>query len=170
MTLAEWKDIATIAGIIVALLTYMTNSYFQFRNKRIENLQRYFEAHDKLYQDGGFIMSNIKEFEAGTYKRDTNDSDMEKKFNRFLGDIEKIAFLTSHGAVPTNVQVYLFGWFAQKIHPIINKEERENIFWELAVHYIDEVKKSADDYSKYSTEDREKYLKKKSLDYKRYTR
>jgi hypothetical protein len=169
MTLAEWKDLATIAGIIVAVLTYLTNSYFQLRTKRIENLKRYFEAQDKLFEEGSFIVANIKEFEAGTYKRDTANQEMEKKFNRFLGDVEKIAYLTSHGAVPTTVQVYMFGWFAQKVHPHLTDGERNNIFWELSIHYIDELKKAADNYLRLPNEKREKYLKKNALAYKKYS-
>jgi hypothetical protein len=114
-------------------------------------------------------MAHIKEFEDNTYKRDAENKDEEKKFNRFLGDVEKIAYLTSHCAVPATVQVYMFGWFAQKIHPHITNEERNNIFWELATHYIDELKKAADDYSKLPNEKREKYLKKNMLVYKKYS-
>lgn len=169
MTLADGKDIATIVGIVVAVLTYLTNSYFQFRNKRIENLKRYFDAHDKLFEANGFIMAHIKEFEADTYKRNITNQDAEKKFNRFLGDIEKIAYLTSHGAVPATVQVYMFGWLAQKVHPHLTNGERSNPFWELAIHYIDELKKAADDYSKLPNEKREKYLRKNTLVYKKYT-
>jgi putative flippase GtrA len=77
MTLADWKDIATILGIAIALLTYLTNSYFQFRNKRIENLKRYFDAYEKLFDANGFIMSNLKELEEGTYKRNTEDREAE---------------------------------------------------------------------------------------------
>lgn len=47
MALVEWKDAATIFGIVVGVVTYLTNSYFQFKNKRIENLKKYFDAHDK---------------------------------------------------------------------------------------------------------------------------
>lgn len=169
MNLADWKDVATIVGIVVAVLTYLTNSYFQFRNKRIENLKRYFDAHDKLSEADSFIMAHIKEFEADTYKRDTTNQEAEKKFNRFLGDVEKIAYLTSHGAVPATVQVYMFGWFAQKVHPHLTNGERNNIFWELAIHYIDELKKAADDYSGLQNDRREKYLRKNSLTYKKYS-
>jgi hypothetical protein len=84
MTLADWKDIATILGIAIALLTYLTNSYFQFRNKRIENLKRYFDAYEKLFDANGFIMSNLKELEEGTYKRNTEDREAENKFRHFL--------------------------------------------------------------------------------------
>jgi|RifCSPhighO2_12_1023870.scaffolds.fasta_scaffold00580_9 hypothetical protein len=63
----------------------------------------------------------------------------------------------------------MFGWFAQKIQPHITNEERGNIFWELAVHYIDGLNKAADDYSKLPNEKREKYLRKNSLEYKKYS-
>ena len=169
MTLAEGKDIAIIAGIVVAVLTYVTNSWFLFRNKRIENLKRYFDAHDKLFEPDGFIMLNIKAFESGTYTRDYSNEEMEKKFNRVLAQVEEIAYLTSHGAVPATVQVYMFGWFAQKIHPHLTSSERNNVFWELAIHYIDELKKAADDYLKLPNDKREKYLKKNTLLYKKYS-
>ena len=169
MTLSQWKDIAIISGIVVSVLTYVTNSYFQSRNKNIENLKRYFDAHDNLFDEDGFIMSNIKELEAGTYKRDLENKEMEIKFNRFLGDVEKIAYLTSHKAVPVTVQVYMFGWFAQRIQPELTNSERNNAFWELAIHYIDELKKAADDYTKLETKKREKYLMKNALVYKKYS-
>ncbi len=170
MTLADWKDVATILALFVAVITYVTNSYFLFRNRRIENLKRYFDAHDKLFEKDAFIMTNIKAFEANIYKRNIDDEESEKKLNRFLGDVEKIAYLTSHGAVPATVQVYMFGWFVQKIQPHITNDERNNIFWELAIHYIDELKKAADDYSKLPNEKREKYLKMNTLKYKKYSR
>jgi hypothetical protein len=169
MTLTDWKDVATIAGITISVLAYLTNSYFQIRTMRIENLKRYFEAHDRLFEEGSFIVTNIKEFEADTYKRDATNQEMEKKFNRFLGNVEKIAYLTSHGAVPTTVQVYMFGWFAQKVHPHLTESERNNVFWELAIHYVDELRKAADDYLKLPNRKREKYLKKNALVYKKYS-
>ena len=168
MTLSECRDLAAIGGIVVAVLTYLTNSYFQFRNKNIENLKRFLDAHDKLFEVDGFIMMNVKALETAAYKRDSSDSEMEKKLNRFLGDVEKIALLTSHNAVPVAVQVYMLGWFAQKIHPHLTNGERNNPFWELAVYYLDELKKAADDYARLPNKEREKYLKKSALVYKKY--
>lgn len=170
LQLNEWADLATVIGIFVALITLVTGLKHQIRNQNVENLSRYFDAHDKLFVDGQFIADNIKAFESGTFKRKLDDEESEKKFNRFLGDVEKIAFLTSNGFVPTTVQVYMFGWFAQKVVPHINGDERNNIFWELAVHYLDELKKAADDYALFPTWKREKYLKKNALVYKRYRR
>jgi hypothetical protein len=169
MTLQDAKDAATVVGIAIGVLTYLTNSYFQFRNKRVENLKRYFDARDKLFNSDGFLMNNIRELESGTYVRKLDDVESEKKFNAFLGYVEEIAYLTRYGAVPTRVQVYLFGWFARKIRPHITKEERENVFWELAIHYIDELAKAADDYLTLPHEKRDRYLKKNTLVYKKYS-
>jgi hypothetical protein len=168
MILADWKEIATILGIPIALLTYLTNSYFQFRNKRVENLKRYLDAHEKLLEADGFIMSNLKELAEGTYKRNAEDRESEKKLNQFLTNVEKVAYLTSQGAVPATVQVYMFGWFATKVQPHLTDAHRSNIYWDLAVHYIDELKKAADDYSRLPNDKREKYLKKNSLVYTKY--
>lgn len=154
-------------GTSVALITYITNSINNYRNKNIENIDRFLKAHDELLKDDGYIMSNLKEMEAGTFKRDQSDEEMEKKFNRLLGGIEDLALLTSHKAVPTSIQVYMFGWFAKKIQPELTNEEKTNLFWELAVSYIDELVKATNDYEKLTTEEREKLLKKEAFSYKK---
>ena len=82
MTLTDFKDIAVIIGIIIATLTYITNSYFQFRNKNIENLKRYFDAHDALFEKESFLSENLLALEKDTYTRDKTNDDMELKFNR----------------------------------------------------------------------------------------
>lgn len=169
MTISDYRDIATISGVILALVTYWTNLYFQSRSKRIDNLKRFFDAHDKLFHQDGFILANINALDNGTYKRDENDRDMEAKFNRFLGDVEKIAYLTSNGAIPLEVQVYLFGYWAKQIQPHINQCERKAIFWELAVHYLDELKKATDDYEKLPNDSRERRLRKHKIMYKKFS-
>ncbi|MHA3081370.1 hypothetical protein [Acinetobacter sp. ANC 5502] len=161
------KTIIVGIGTLIALITYITNSVNNFRNKNIENIDRYLKAKKELFDDDGFIMSNIKEMENGTFTRDSNNKDMEKKFNQLLGGIEHIALLTSHKAVPTSIQVYMFGWFARKIQLMITIDERQNQFWDLAVSYIDELVKATDDYEKLPTFEKEKILKKDRFNYKK---
>ncbi len=163
IALEEARNYAIIIGILVAICTYITNSYFQFRNKSIENMERFLNAHDALFKEGQYLVENVHAMESGDFKRDINDKNMELKFNRFLGDIEKIALLTSHGAVPKEVQIYMLGWFAMKVQPVINGAERNNIYWELSIHYIDELSKAASDYEKLPSKKRAKYLKKQKL-------
>ena len=160
-TLEKVKDIVIIIGTIVAIAVYFINSYFQFRNRTLENIKRFLDAHDTLFTPDGYIMSNIREMENGTYKRDMNNQAMEIKFNRLLGNIERIALLTDNKAISKTIQVYMFGWFAQKIQPELTSEERNNIYWELAIHYLDDMKKEADDYVKHDSLKRTQYWKKR---------
>jgi len=160
---SDWKDVATITAILafgVSAVTYVTNSYYQRRNLRVENLRRFFEAHDRLLEEGGFLMENLTALESDTFRSKTATPGSGPKFHKLMRDVEQVAYLTANNAVPTEVQVYLFGWFAQRLHPHIGEETRKNIFWEMAVHYIDELKKATDDYSKCATEERAKYLRK----------
>lgn len=52
---------------------------------------------------------------------------------------------------------------SQPRHKISTGDERNNIYWELAIHYLDELKKAASDYSKLNCKQRAKYLKKRKL-------
>lgn len=112
-----------------------------------------------MFEPDGYIMSNIKEMENQTYKRDPDNKEMEVKFNRLLGDIERVALLTDNKAVSRTIQTYIFGWFAQRIQPQLTSDERNNIFWELAVQYLDEMKKAGDDYDKKDSSQRKNYWK-----------
>src|SRR5882724_11363231 len=95
-TLEKVMDIVIIIGTIAAIVVYVINSYFQFRNRKIENIKRFLDAHDTLFTPDGYIMSSIREMENGTYKRDRTNQQMEVKFNRLLGHIERIALLTNN--------------------------------------------------------------------------
>lgn len=72
-------------------------------------------------------MSNLIELGKNGSVRKNDDSE-EKKFIELKFDIEKVAFLTSHGAVPTSLQVYMFGWFATKLRLQFTNDERSNVF------------------------------------------
>ena len=51
MTLEDGKNIATIIGVIVALVVYITNSIQQRRQQRIENAMRFISAHEHLFEN-----------------------------------------------------------------------------------------------------------------------
>jgi hypothetical protein len=161
MNMKDVAHLATIIGVIIALLVYITNSLSQARTRKIENIKRFLDMHDRLFEDDGYIVVNIKEMEDGTYKRDQSNKEMEVKFNRLLGDIERIALLTNNKAISKTIQTYMFGWFAQRIQPQLTSEERNNIFWELAVKYLDEMKQEADDYEKKDGQERRRYWEKR---------
>lgn len=159
MTLDDYRNIAVIGGVIMALLVYITNSYYQYKQRVSENALRYIEVHEKLFQNE-FLTSNIRAMDLGTFKRDTTDDKSETNFNRLLGEIEHLALLARHGVVSKSANVYMFGWFASKIQPVLTSEERNNVYWELAVQFLDDLKREADDFYKLSKDERKKYFQK----------
>jgi len=54
----------------------------------------------------------------------------------------------------------MFGWAAQKIQPILTAKERDNVYWELAVQCLDELKDAADDFYKKKKAERQEYRRK----------
>ena len=155
-TLEEYRNLAVIGGVVVALVVYITNSYFQYKQRVSENALRYMKLHDRLFENE-FLKDNIQAMEKNEFKRTDND---EQNFNRLLGDVEKLAFLTKTGVVSKTINVYMFGWFARHIQPLINKDERDNVYWEVAVEFLDELKQDADDFYKKTKTERDSYFNK----------
>lgn len=160
MNLEEYRNIAIILGVIVALIVYITNSYYQYKQRISENAIRYLDVHSKLFEND-FLRSNIKAMENGDFKRDISDEKSEIAFNRLLGEIEHLALLSKNGVISKTANVYMFGWFALHIQPVLTSEERNNIYWELSVKFLDELRDEAEDFYKLSKIKREKYLKKR---------
>jgi hypothetical protein len=159
MVLDDYRNIAVIGGVVIALIVYISNSYYQYKQRISDNALRYIEVHEKLFLNE-FLAKNIRAMELGTFKRDTTDVKSEADFNRLLGKIEHLALLAKHGVVSRSANVYMFGWFANKIQPVLTSEERNNVYWELAVQFLDDLKRESDDFYKLSKEDREKYFRK----------
>ena len=138
MTTTELRDLATVCGAAIALAVFLVNSFFQFRNKRIENLSRFIEAHKRLFTDDGYILRNIGAFNSGAIERNPSDHEMEKRIHNMLLEVERLAILGNNKAVPRHTQVYMFGWYARIIQErLISDEERKNMFWELARGYLE---------------------------------
>lgn len=98
--------------------------------------------------------------ENGTFTRDLANDDNEKHFNRLLGEIEHLAMLSKHGIISKTANIYMFGWFARHIHSVITTDERNNIYWELGIEFLDELKNDTDDFYKLSKDERKKYFDK----------
>jgi len=154
--LGEYANFSVIWGVLTALIVYVTNSVFQYKQRISENAIRYVEAHSRLFENE-FLKSNIQAMENGTFKRESKD---EKEFNRLLGEIEHLALLTKSGVVSKTANIYMFGWFAKHLQPVLTAKERNNVYWELAVEFLDTLKEDADDFYKKTKEQRDVYFKK----------
>ena len=154
--LKDYADLSVVLGVLIALVVYITNSYFQYKQRISENAIRYMDMHSKLFENE-FLKNNIQAMEDGTFVRKPED---EKSFNRLLGEIEHLALLSKSGVVSKTANIYMFGWFARHIQPVLTPKERNNVYCELAVEFLDDLKEEAEDFYKKTKEQRKAYFEK----------
>ncbi|MBL9148534.1 MAG: hypothetical protein JNM94_07550 [Phycisphaerae bacterium] len=157
MTTSELRDIATVVAASVALLVFIVNSLSARRTRRIENLARFIESHERLFDPDGYISRNIVALNDGTLVRDASNAEMEARFHRMLIEIERFAILANNEAVPRLTQVYMFGWYTKAILRLLSKEERSNMSWELAINYLEKLAEDTERYRKLSFEERQRF-------------
>jgi hypothetical protein len=125
--------------------------------RRIENLARFNQVHQRLFDDNGYLANNLKAIEDGTMQRDYSNLATEAKFHLMLLQVERLAILANNGAVPRSTQIYLFGSYAATIRKLMTKQESESMFWELAREYLDGVALDAERYAQLTTSERTKF-------------
>jgi type II secretory pathway component PulJ len=157
LTLEDWRNIATIIAAFIALVVYSSNSAQTRRQRRVENFTRLIEAHRQLFQNN-FFKKHWREIELGTFRRDTQNEEANQQFSQLLGAIEHYAIFQRANIISPKLNTYMFGWWAQRIQPMLTTQERNNIYWRVAVEFLDEMKKAGDDFDKKVVDDVEKYF------------
>jgi hypothetical protein len=157
MTSTELRDYATVVAATVALLVFIFNVVSQTRNRRIENLTRFNQAHQRLFADATYLSLNLTAFESGTVVRDAGNPEMERRFHLMLLEIERLAILANNHAVPRHTQVYMFGVYAPKILRLMTDAERQSMFWELAVGYLEGVAADIERYGRLTRTERKAF-------------
>jgi hypothetical protein len=156
MALADVKDIATIAGVLIALFVYVKNSRQQRRTDRFDKMARFMTVHRELFDSNGYIMCNVRAMIDGTYQRDHENPEMEKQFHQMLLNVERLAILHNAGAASRELEIYMFGWYAKRIIAALSKTEYDDLFWELAIQYLKELVADAQEYELKPLQERRK--------------
>jgi len=157
MSSSDLRDYATVVAASVALLVFIVNAISQSRSRRIENLTRFNQAHQRLFASDTYLALNLIAVGTGTMRRNADDPIMERKFHLLLLEIERLAILANNRAVPRQTQVYMFGSYAARILGLMTEEERASMFWELAVRYLDRVAKDTERYAKLTHAERSQF-------------
>jgi hypothetical protein len=157
MSTSELRDYATVVAATVALLVFIVNALSQSRNRRIENLTRFNQAHQRLFASDTYLALNLIAIEAGTMRRDSSNPAMENKFHLLLLEVERLAILANNKAVPRHTQVYMFGSYAPQILRLMTPEERASMFWELASGYLEGIANDTDRYAKLTRAERAQF-------------
>ena len=157
MTSDELRNYATVVAALVALLVFIVNAWSQNRNRRIENLSRFNQVHQRLFSDNSYLARNVAAIENGTMRRDTSDPESEARFHLMLLEIERLAVLANNKAVPRATQVYLFGSYAPNLLKLMSDAERDSMFWELARAYLEGIAADAERYSRLTRSERAQF-------------
>jgi hypothetical protein len=154
----ELRDVILVSVSLLAGVFYAINSIMQLRNKGLDNINRFMSVHQRLFDQDGYIMLNVQDWERGEIGRATTP-DMERKFHAMLLDVERLAILANSRAAPKNLQVYMFGWYAKRIVNLISAKERDDTYWELALNYLDDLCRRSKDFEAMNAEERIRFMK-----------
>ncbi len=157
ITSSELRDYATVIAATVAVLVFIVNTYSQGRTRRLDNLARFNQAHQRLFDRDTYLTLNLTDIESGQIKRDLSDAAMERRFHLLLLEIERLAILANNKAVPRATQVYMFGSYAPRILELLNEAERGSMFWELAVGYLEGIATDSRRYAELTSRERERF-------------
>ena len=159
LNLQDWAHIFNILGVSAAIIVYILNSLANRRQRVIDNAERYLEVHRVLFAPDSYPSVNVAAMEDGTFKRDLSNKEMELKFNRFLCELEHLALLQNAGAVPKAVNAYMIGWFAKHLYPALTDREKAEPYWILAVDFLRETTRQADELDKRGYKDLITFIK-----------
>lgn len=153
----ELRNYATVLAALVALLVFIVNTRSQSRNRRIENLSRFNQVHQRLFGENGYLAKNLLAIENRTMRRNRDDVRSESEFHLMLLEIERLAVLANNKAVPRSTQVYLFGSYASSLLELMTEEERNSMFWELARAYLEGISADAERYARLTRDERSRF-------------
>lgn len=153
----ELRNYATVLAALVAVLVFVVNTRSQARSRRIENLSRFNQVHQRLFRDNGYLAQNVLAIENGSMLRNHDDPQAEVQFHLMLLEIERLAVLANNKAVPRSTQVYLFGSYASSLLMLMTETERNSMFWELARGYLEGISVDAGRYAKLTRRERAQF-------------
>lgn len=154
---SELRNYATVLAALVALLVFVVNTRSQARGRRIENISRFNQVHQRLFNENGYLARNLLAIENGSMRRDHHDPQAEAQFHLMLLEIERLAVLANNQAVPRSTQVYLFGSYAAPLLGLMTDVERSSMFWELARGYLEGIAADAARYARLTRSERAQF-------------
>jgi hypothetical protein len=151
-SLADYKDIATIAGVIIACATLIKGLFeysYQGKQKRAEH---FFNLRKKLKENA--IFKKIC-FLIDTDSKELNEISFEDKRD-FLGLFEEIAIMKNSGLVKKEISYYMFGYYAVRCWDSKNfwsSVNKESTYWKVFKDFVSEAKEWEQNRHNFNTDD-----------------
>jgi hypothetical protein len=138
MDLNHVKDIATILGTFVAMIT-LIKAYIEYAKQNTQKRAEYFlGCRNRIFNDKDFN----KVCEALDYKPETVKLLSIAEKETFLGYMEETAFLMYSGLINTHTVHYMFGYYAilcWKNDDFWTKPKRDDPYWSVFKRFAEEM-------------------------------
>lgn len=152
ISLSDYKDIATIIGVIVAgatLIRGLIEYAYQGKQKRAEH---FFNLRKKL--KGNIVFKNICKLVEND-SRDLLNIPFEDKRD-FLGLFEEIAIMKKSGLVKPKIAYYMFGYYAIRCWEsefFWSSVNKESIYWKVFKDFVYEAKQFESNKNSFNSDD-----------------
>lgn len=140
MTLSDYKDIATIIGVLVALFTFIKGIYeyakqgAQKRAEQFIEMRKRFKENETFRELASLLESDDPELKSVPYK--------EKR--DYLGFFEEIALMVNSRLIGVDVAHYMFGYYAiicWRSKNFWSDINRESPYWVLFKQFVAKMTK-----------------------------
>ena len=146
MSLSDYKDIATIAGVVIALFTLAKGVYEYVRQGAQKRAEQFIEMRKRLKENDTFrdlaalLETNDPRLESVPYK-DKRD---------YLGFFEEIALMVNSGLIRIELAHYMFGYYAIRCWEsdhFWSDVNRDSQYWFLFKELVRKMKEIEDSFT-----------------------
>jgi hypothetical protein len=146
MSLSDYKDIATVAGVVIALAALIKGVYeyvkqgAQKRAEQFVEMRKRFKESDSFRELAALIEENDSKLAAVPFK-DKRD---------YLGFFEEIALMVNSGLIRIEVAHYMFGYYAIRCWEndyFWSDVNRDSQYWVLFKDFVRRMKEIEDSFA-----------------------
>lgn len=146
MSLSDYKDVATIAGVVIALVTLAKGVYEYVRQGAQKRAEQFIEMRRRLKENDTFrelaalIEMNDPKLQGVPYK-DKRD---------YLGFFEEIALMVNSGIIRIELAHYMFGYYAIRCWEsdcFWGDVNRDSQYWVLFKEFVRKMKEIEDSFA-----------------------
>lgn len=140
MDLTEWKDLATVVGVIVAIMTLIKGLVEYMQGTRLRRIDYFAKMKDRFLADEEF--ATITEL---LERHDPRVRELPPRAKwRYLAFFEEVALLLRAGLIRDELACYMFGYYALLCDRSDSfwsgSFEKDRAYWPLFFAFVEKMK------------------------------
>jgi hypothetical protein len=145
LSLSDWKDIATIAGVIVALGVFIKGVYEYVKQGSQKRAEQFIELRKRLKDNDEF--ANILEL-LEKNSDELRNIPLKEKYE-YLGFFEEIALMVNSGLISPEIAHYMFSYYAircWKSDLFWSGINRDSLYWIVFRKFVEQMQSIEGDF------------------------